>query len=64
MPAGAPGTGIGSPGGGRLLCRRLAPGLAVGVPRGVGFLPGSSAILRGWERDHARRGPGDGNGFL
>ena len=50
----------------------LAPGLAAGVPRGGGLLPGCNAILRGWlralarrgrPRALARRGPGDGNGF-
>ena len=48
--------GTGSPGGGRLLCRWFAPGLAGGVPRGESFLPGCNAILRGWLRALARRG--------
>ena len=43
-----------SPGGGRLLCRWFAPGLAAGVSRGGNYLPSTYAPLRGWERALAR----------
>ena len=53
-PLGAPGTGIGSPGGSRFSYCWFAPGLAEGVSRGGNYLPRTCAPLRGWQRALAR----------